>query len=107
MDKKIDEMICHLDNALKNINILLNEQDYESDELNICCIKEEIINLKFCLKKINDVSNINIEKVKKISNMIYDLNYENSFSVITDSISNEFYAFEFILQEMLIKRSEV
>lgn len=31
--------------------------------------------------------------------MVYDLNYDNSFSSLTDHITNELYAFMFDLQE--------
>ena len=31
--------------------------------------------------------------------MIYQLNLDNTFSELTDHISNEFYAFEFLLEQ--------
>ncbi len=31
--------------------------------------------------------------------MIYQLNLDNTFSELTDHISNEFYAFEFLLEK--------
>ena len=43
----------------------------------------------------------NFEKIKIISNMIYQLNIDNTFSKLTDHISNEFYAFEFILEQKI------
>ena len=44
--------------------------------------------------------------LKEIEHMIYLLNLNNNFSTLTDHMSNEFYAFEFMLQEKL-KRKEV
>ena len=42
---------------------------------------------------------IDLKKVKTISEMIYQLNLDNTFSELTDHISNEFYAFEFLLEQ--------
>ena len=44
---------------------------------------------------------IDLKKVKEISEIIYDLNNDNLFSDFTDSISTEYYAFQFLLQEKL------
>lgn len=44
---------------------------------------------------------VDLNKIKKISELIYQLNYSNTFSELTDCISTEFYAFEFILSEEL------
>ena len=33
--------------------------------------------------------------------MVYELNVNNNFSFLTDHISNELFAFEFLLQEEL------
>ena len=38
-----------------------------------------------------------------LPNLTYEINYENLFSELTDYISNELYAFEFLLQEKLKK----
>lgn len=48
---------------------------------------------------------IDLEKLKEISNIIFELNCDNLFSDSTDYISNELYAFEFLLQEKM-ERSE-
>ena len=47
------------------------------------------------------LSSIDTNKVKKISEQIYQLNYDNTFSQLTDHISNEFYAFEFLMIEKM------
>ena len=55
-----------------------------------------IIELKNDLDK-----NINLDKINTISNTIYELNVDNTFSELTDHISNEFYAFEFLLEQKI------
>ena len=57
-----------------------------------------------CWKKIAEIKEslnkkIDLKKVKTISEMIYQLNLDNTFSELTDHISNEFYAFEFLLEQ--------
>ena len=57
-----------------------------------------------CWKKIAEIKEkinkkIDLKKVKTISEMIYQLNLDNTFSELTDHISNEFYAFEFLLEK--------
>ena len=44
---------------------------------------------------------IDLKKVKMISKIIYELNIDNTFSELTDHISNEFYAFEFMLEQKI------
>ena len=42
---------------------------------------------------------IDLDKVKMISQINYQLNIDNTFSELTDHISDEFYAFEFMLKK--------
>ena len=92
-------IIKHLTNILNDIDLLLNNSDYKINNKNINIVKENIKSFKDSLD--NDVLLINLSKLNETSNLIYELNTENSFSKLTDHISNEFYAFEFLLQEEL------
>ena len=99
-------MLEHLTNILKDIDLLLKDDNYKFDNTNINTIKEYLQSFKDSLEKSNDASLIDLSKVKEVSNLIYELNTTNLFSTLTDHMSNELYAFEFILQEKL-KREEV
>lgn len=99
-------MLEHLTNILNDMDLLLNEGNYKFDDKNVNIIKENLQIFKKSLKKSNDVSLIDLLKVKEVSNLIYELNVDNFFSTLTDHMSNELYAFEFLLQEEL-KRKEV
>ena len=88
-------MLEHLDNILKDIELLKNSNDYNLDNINIDNFESSIISLK---KKID------LEKIKIISKIIYQLNIDNIFSILTYHISNEFYAFEFILEQKIKER---
>ena len=61
-------------------------------------LEKNIIELKNMLS-----NNIDLEKVDTIAKIIYQLNLDNSFSNLTDHISNEFYAFEFMLEKKIKK----
>ena len=87
--KKKNEIISHLDNIISNIK----------DDI----IKKDIISLKESIIS-KDIINLDYNKVKKLSNEIYDLNMNNDFSLETDYISNEFYAIEFLLEEELLNK---
>ena len=79
-------MLEHLDNIIKDINI----------------IKDSNVDINYLKNKINDLKdNINLETVKELANIIYQLNVDNTFSELTDHISNEFYAFEFLLEQKI------
>ena len=96
LQKIIDEMKIHLQNILIKINKLsLKKKE------NIDVIKKEIHKINDYLCKHSDITNIDLKIVKEISNLIYDLNFNNSFCKQTDFISNQFYAFEFLLQKYL------
>lgn len=99
-------MLEHLISILNDIDLLLNEGNYKFDNKNVNIIKENLQFFKESLEKSNDVSLIDLLKVKEVSNLIYELNTDNLFSTLTDHMSNELYAFEFLLQEEL-KRKEV
>lgn len=94
----------HLTNILNDI-VLLNNSDYKINNKNINIIKNNLKTFKDSLDSDNDVLLINLAKLKETSNLIYELNTENSFSELTDRISNELYAFEFLLQEKLKERN--
>ncbi len=99
-------MLEHLTSILNDIDLLLNEGNYKFDNKNVNIIKENLQFFKEGLEKSNDVLLIDLSKVKETSNLIYELNTTNLFSTLTDHMSNELYAFEFLLQEEL-KRKEV
>lgn len=100
----IFEMKEHLNHILFDINNINfdNKNIYQKD--NIETIKLMIIDLINQLKTEKDLFLIDLDRLKKISNMVYDLNFINEFSIITDHISNELYAFEFLLQEWLKRK---
>lgn len=99
-------MLEHLNNILKDIDLLLNDNKYKIDNKKVNTVREYVQSFKEILKKSNDILLIDLLKVKEVSNLIYDLNNDNLFSTLTDHISNELYAFEFLLQEEL-KRKEI
>ncbi len=85
-------MIEHLNNILKDIELLKNSNDYNLGNINIDNFESSIISLK---------EKIDLENVKITAKIIYQLNIDNTFSILTDHISNEFYAFEFILEQKI------
>ena len=95
-------MLEHINNILIDIDKLLEEDKYKLNNINI--VKENLQSFKKVLEKNNDVSLIDLEKVKEVSNLIYDYNTINFFSTLTDHMSNELYAFEFLLQKELKKK---
>lgn len=99
-------MLEHLTNILKDIELLLNDNKYKFDNKKVNTVREHVQSFKESLEKGNDISLIDLLKVKEVSDLIYELNSDNLFSTLTDHISNELYAFEFLLQEEL-KRKEV
>ena len=91
-------MVEHLDNIIEDIQLLKKEGKYNLKNVDIVFLENSIVEIKKDLKK-----EIDLEKVKMISNNIYQLNVDNDFSKVTDHISNEFYAFEFLLEQKLEK----
>lgn len=87
------EMSNHLNNILTSLNAITVEK-------NVNDIKK---NIGLLLKQIENNNEIDLEKVKTTSDEIYNLNLTNQFSKETDYISNEYYAFQYILQELLKK----
>ncbi len=85
-------MLEHLDNIIKDINIIKDSNNYNLENVDINYLKNKINDLK---------DNINLETVKELANIIYQLNIDNTFSELTDHISNEFYAFEFLLEQKI------
>lgn len=65
---------------------------YNLEHIDINLLEISIIELKNDLAK-----DINPDKI----NTIYELNVDNTFSELTDHISNEFYAFEFLLEQKI------
>ena len=94
-------MIKHLDNILVKIDLLSENNNYELkyDFDVIKSLRQTIREFKDILQK--NIMAIDLQKVKEISEIIYDLNNDNLFSDFTDSISTEYYAFQFLLQEKL------
>ena len=91
-------MVEHLDNIIEDIQLLKKEGKYNLKNVDIVFLENSIVEIKKNLKK-----EIDLEKVKVISDNIYQLNVDNEFSKVTDHISNEFYAFEFLLEQKLEK----
>lgn len=108
MEENFFEMEQHLNNILEKLNILSNnattELKYNSDTIEE--IKNTIIEFKDILQNNKNILLIKLEKVKRISNVVYDLNNDNLFSDLTDYISNELYAFKFLLQKKLNEKEK-
>ena len=88
-------MLEHLNNIINDI-ALIKQNNYNLEHIDINLLENSIIELKTGLEK-----NIDFKKIKEISNIIYELNTNNTFSKLTDHISNEFYAFEFMLEQKI------
>ena len=101
MEENTNEMLKHLDNILVKIDLLsknvISELKYNLEDLER--VKNIITQFKDILKNKKNIFLIDLEKLKEISNIIFELNCDNLFSDSTDYISNELYAFEFLLQE--------
>ncbi len=89
-------MLEHLENIINDINMIKKTNKYNLKNIDITFLENSIIELKM-----NFEEKINLEKIKTISNIIYQLNIDNTFSELTDHISNEFYAFEFMLEQKI------
>ncbi len=89
-------MLEHLENIINDIKLIKQTNEYILENIDINYLENSIIELKT-----NIEDNIDLKKIKKISEIIYKLNLNNNFSKITDHISNEFYAFEFMLEKKL------
>ena len=97
MQKDLNEMIYHLNNIINKIDSLTNNT---IDINKLHEIKKTITKFISILKNQQNISKIDLDKLKNISNIIYNLNYDNSFSEFTEYLSNELYAFEFLLQQI-------
>lgn len=89
-------MLEHLENIINDIKLIKKSDKYNLEHIDINLLEMSIIELKNDLDK-----NINLDKINTISNTIYELNVDNTFSELTDHISNEFYAFEFLLEQKI------
>lgn len=89
-------MLEHLDNIIDDINLIKKANKYNLEHIDIELLEKGIITLKMELGE-----NIDLNKVNAISKAIYELNMDNTFSELTDHISNEFYAFEFMLEQKI------
>lgn len=93
----------HLKNILIDINLLINDKNYKYNKLDLEKIKSILSDFIKILEDSKDICLIELDKVKILSDTVYDLNLNNNFSKLTDHISNELYAFEFLLQAELLK----
>lgn len=89
-------MLEHLENIINDIKLIKKSNKYNLEHIDIDLLEMSIIELKNDLDK-----NINLDKINTISNTIYELNVNNTFSELTDHINNEFYAFEFLLEQKI------
>lgn len=89
-------MLERLENIINDIKLIKKSDKYNLEHIDINLLEMSIIELKNDLDK-----NINLDKINTISNTIYELNVDNTFSELTDHISNEFYAFEFLLEQKI------
>lgn len=89
-------MLERLENIINDIKLIKKSDKYNLEHIDINLLEMSIIELKNDLDK-----NINLDKINTISNTIYELNVDNTFSELTDHISNKFYAFEFLLEQKI------
>ena len=87
-------MLEHLNNVIKDIYEIKKTNQYNLKNTDIYVLEKKIIKITESLNR-----KIDLKEVKTISEMIYQLNLDNTFSELTDHISNEFYAFEFLLEQ--------
>ena len=73
-------------------NLNKKSYKYNLEHIDINLLEISIIELKNDLAK-----DINSDKI----NTIYELNVNNTFSELAENISNEFYAFEFLLEQKI------
>lgn len=85
-------MIEHLNNIISDIDLIKKSSKYNLENIDIKNLEDNINKLK---------ENTDLEIVDAISKVIYELNLQNDFSDLTDHMSNEFYAFEFLLEEKI------
>ena len=85
-------MIEHLNNIISDIDLIKKSSKYNLENIDIKNLEDNINKLK---------ENMDIDIVNEISGIIYELNLQNDFSNLTDHISNEFYAFEFMLEQKI------
>ena len=85
-------MLEHLESIINDIKLIKKSDKYNLEHIDINLLEMSIIELK------ND---LDLDKINTISNTIYELNVDNTFSELTDHISNEFYAFEFLLEQKI------
>ncbi len=94
-------MALHLENILKILKDLESNMCY-SNQLDI--IKTLQIKIEYIITEIIElkrVNQINLKEIGNISDIIYNFNVKNVFSRETDKISNEYYAFQFLLEEYI------
>ena len=89
-------MLEHLENIINDINLIKKSAKYNLEHIDINLLELSIIELKNDLDK-----DINLDKINTISNTIYELKVDKTFSELTDQSSNEFYAFEFLLEQKI------
>ena len=85
-------MIEHLNNIISDIDLIKKSSKYNLENIDIKDLEDNINKLK---------KNIDLDIVNMTSGIIYELNLQNDFSNLTDHISNEFYAFEFMLEQKI------
>ena len=85
-------MIEHLNNIITDIDLIKKSSKYNLENIDIKDLEDNINKLK---------KNMDIDIVNEISGIIYELNLQNDFSNLTDHISNEFYAFKFMLEQKI------
>ena len=102
MSENNNEMLNHLNNIICKIDLMSETNNYKLKyDFNVINqLKNTLTEFKDILQN-NNIMAIDLKYVNEISEIIYDFNSDNLFSDFTDSISTEYYAFEFLLQEKL------
>lgn len=91
MNNIVLEMNNHLQNILNYLNADKNNETKNNIRTQVKILKEQM----------NEIKNIDYKLVKLISDNIYLLNLTNDFSEETELISNEYYAFQFLLEKLI------
>jgi len=91
MNNIVLEMNNHLQNILNYLNADKNNETKNNIRTQVKILKEQM----------NEIKNIDYKLVKLISDNIYLLNLTNDFSEEIELISNEYYAFQFLLEKLI------
>lgn len=98
----VEGMLRYEKTIVQDLIQLQETNQYDLKNIDLIFMKSNILQWIDMLEN-NHIETMDFNILKEIEDMIYLLNLNNNFSTLTDHISNEFYAFEFMSQEKLKK----